>query len=215
MILIPEIETVIILVPRTGTKSLIEAVKERYPEAMRIYRHMEADGIPAGYDRWRRVGMVRDPLHRLWSLFKYLQDFDGPYEPEYIAAQRASVQRDFSDWILNNELPFTQPYDSSGNGKFYPKYNLRHNLPENRKSQFMYLRPDLGTEIYQYTRSDQFYKELDLQPRRINHSRIEWLPCITKDAMDYLCRQFAWDISVTKPQWVSDLYDKSHADAST
>jgi hypothetical protein len=43
MILIPEIETVLILVPRTGTGSLRRAVLQRYPRAMLIYRHMEAD----------------------------------------------------------------------------------------------------------------------------------------------------------------------------
>jgi hypothetical protein len=28
---------------------------------------MEADGIALGYDRWRRVGAVRNPLDRTWS----------------------------------------------------------------------------------------------------------------------------------------------------
>ena len=96
MILIPEIETVVILVPRTGTTSLIKAIKERYPEAIRLYRHMEADGIPAGYDAWDKVGVARDPVERLWSLYKYLQTFGGPYPAEYIAKQRESVQRRIS-----------------------------------------------------------------------------------------------------------------------
>lgn len=51
MILIPELETVVILVPRTGSGSLRRAIAEAYPSSMLVYRHMEADGIPAGYDR--------------------------------------------------------------------------------------------------------------------------------------------------------------------
>lgn len=57
MIIIPEINTVVILVPRTGTSTLRRAIAEIYPMSMMIYRHMEADGIPIGYDRWRRSGM--------------------------------------------------------------------------------------------------------------------------------------------------------------
>lgn len=204
MIIVPELETVIILVPRTGTTALIKAVLEKYPEAMRLYRHMEADGIPGGYDQWRKVGVVRDPLERLWSLYKYLQTFDGPYPAEYIAKQRASVARDFSDWILNNETPFTHPYDSSGNGKFYPKYMIRHNLPENRKSQYVYLRPDLGTEVYQYGSriNSPLTAVLGVQTDLLNRSQgSKKVPPISSEAMAYMCRAFTWDIAITKPQW--------------
>ncbi|MBL3684559.1 hypothetical protein F2981_16960 [Sinorhizobium meliloti] len=45
---------------------------EKYPRSTLIYRHMEADGVPAGYDRWRKVGVVRHPVERLWSLYKFL-----------------------------------------------------------------------------------------------------------------------------------------------
>ena len=61
MLLIPEIETVVVLVPRTGSGTLRRAIVQAYPKAMLIYRHMEADGVPAGYDRWSKVGVVRDP----------------------------------------------------------------------------------------------------------------------------------------------------------
>ena len=203
MIIIPEIETVVILVPRTGTTSLIKAIKERYPEAMRLYRHMEADGIPSGYDAWAKVGVVRDPVERLWSLYKYLQTFDGPYPAEYIAEQRESVNRPFSDWILNNETPFTHPYDSSGNGKFYPKYMIRHNLPENRKSQRIYLRPDLGTEVYRFNNLSVLATRLDvILPHDNQSAPLDWSPdLLTQEALEYICRAFAWDIGFTKGDW--------------
>jgi len=73
MLLIPEIETVVILVPRAGSTSIKRAVLAKYPEAMMIYRHMEADGVPFGYDRWRKIGVVHNPIDRLCSLYKYLK----------------------------------------------------------------------------------------------------------------------------------------------
>lgn len=163
---------------------------------------MEADGIPRGYDQWRKLGVVRDPLERLWSLFRYLQTFDGPYPPEYIAKQRASVQGDFSEWILNNETPFTHPYDSSGNGKFYPKYMIGHNLPENRKSQFVYLRPDLGTKVFQFDDLESVEDALNVEILHLNASQVqEELPVISEAAMNYVVRAFAWDIEHTGPLW--------------
>lgn len=201
MIIIPELETIVILVPRTGTTSLKKAIKARYPEAMALYRHMEADGVPGGYDQWHKVGVVRDPLERLWSLYKYLQTFDGPYPTEYIAKQRASVDRGFDDWILNNEIPFTHPYDSSHKGKFYPGYMIRHNLPENRKSQKVYLRPDLGTNIWQYTEIDELAYDLDIKLDISNQSMNMKRPIVSNAVKDYINRAFAWDISVTKSEW--------------
>jgi len=200
MILIPEIETVVILVPRTGTTALIRAIKHRYPDAIRLYRHMEADGIPRGYDQWAKVGVVRNPLHRLFSLYCYLKTFDGPYPEEYLESQRASVDRDFSDWILNNETPFTNPYDTSGNGKFYPQYMIGHNLPENRKSQYVYLRPDLGTVVYRYeSELRQLEHRLNiLLPRGVNASSdFGPMPPITKEVQEYVKRAFSWDFYVT------------------
>jgi hypothetical protein len=211
LIIIPEIETVIILVPRTGTKSLKKAISNRYASAMPIYRHMEADGIPDGYERWRKIGIVRDPLERLWSLYKYLQTFDGPYPREYIAEQRDSVAMPFSTWLVINRLPFTQPYDSSGRGKFFPGYNVRHNLPENRKSQHVYLRPDLGTQVFQFSDLQKFGEEvLKLHLPHINASTDFPLPYVNgitalgdedRRIIEYMLRWFAWDIVATRPKW--------------
>lgn len=72
MILIPNLKVVLILVPRTGSGSLKRAVLNQYPDALLLYRHMEADGVPQGYDRWQKVGVLRNPQDRLWSLYKFL-----------------------------------------------------------------------------------------------------------------------------------------------
>lgn len=200
MIIIPEIETVVILVPRTGTGSLRRAIAEKYPRSMLIYRHMEADGVPPGYDRWERVGCVRHPIDRLWSLYKFLADFGGrteagQHQSAYIEAMRVSVGRPFNDWIVNNEVVFTSPYDRSGEGRYFPGYTVRHPLPENRKSQFLYLRPDLGTKVYRYS-DGGLLRRLGVEPtNEIHRTEDRPPPIISPGAYRYLKREFAWDFA--------------------
>ena len=201
MLLIPEIQTVVILTPRTGTRSLRKAVTDRYPDAIHIYRHMEADGVPQGYDRWNKVGVVRDPVERLWSLYKYLQQFGidhgQEHEPDYTQVQRESADRPFEDWLLHNERVFTSPYDSVGKGRFYPFFTVRHPLPENRKSQFVYLRPDLGTEVIPYSQVDELYRVLGVEPPRLNGTSAEPAPQLSAMGREYVARWFQWDVLAT------------------
>lgn len=197
MILIPEKQTVVILVPRTGSGTLRRAIMATHPKAMMVYRHMEADGVPAGYDRWRRVGIVRHPLARLWSLYKFLGDFGGDHDPAYIAAMRASVQRPFEDWLLHNQTVFTSPYDSAGRGRYWPVFTVRHPLPENRKSQFIYLRPDLGTEVFAYEDIDRLAGQIGVTLPAARHNGTEEYPppVLSDEARAYMERMFAWDFA--------------------
>jgi hypothetical protein len=201
MLLIPELEVVVILVPRTGTTALKNAVLARYPKAMQLYRHMEADGVPQGYDRWSRMGVVREPVARLWSLYKYLRRFGIDYcqqhDDAFTAAQRASVDRPFEDWLINNERVFTGPYDSAGLGRFWPAYTVRHPLPENRKSQFIYLRPDLGTQVVPYTAVEVLYHALDIDPPRVNGTDASTPPELSDEGRAYVDRWFRWDFEAT------------------
>lgn len=197
MLLIPEIKTVVILTPRTGTRALKYAVADRYPASILLYRHMEADGVPQGYDRWRKVGVVRNPIDRLWSLYKYLKrfglDFCQEHDEIYTAKMRASVNIPFNEWLIFNEKPFTTPYDSSGRGRFFPAYCCRHPLPENRKSQFVYLRPDLGTKIYRYNEVESLHADLDIKPPRINGTDQSVAPPLSDAAQIYMEDWFRWD----------------------
>lgn len=198
MIIVPEIKTVVILTPRTGTRSLKRAIAQRYPNSFLLYRHMEADGIPQGYDRWHRVGVVRDPVNRLWSLYKYLKrfglDWCAEHDATYTAAMRASVEVSFEDWLLNNELVFTSPYDRAGLNRFFPAYCVRHPLPENRKSQFLYLRPDLGTEVFGYDDVDLLFDRLDIQPQHLNGTDSTPPPTLSQAGVEYVRTWFQWDI---------------------
>lgn len=199
MILVPELQTVIILTPRTGTRALKRAIAERYPQSIMLYRHMEADGVPFGYDRWQKIGVVRHPLDRLWSLYKYLDrfglDWCQEHDEIYTAQMRASVQMPFEKWLINNDLPFTTPYDSAGLGRFFPAYACRHPLPENRKSQFVYLRPDLGTVVYRYDMLEVLFGHLDVDPPVLNATRDDKPPKLTSEAAAYVRRWFSWELS--------------------
>ncbi|MEM1046464.1 MAG: hypothetical protein AAGL24_09945 [Pseudomonadota bacterium] len=201
MILIPELKTVLILVPRTGSGSLYRAVEKTYPQSMRIYRHMEADGVPAGYDRWQRIGVVRKPVDRLWSLYNFLRSFDGPHDPAFIKEQRDSVDRPFSEWIVNNETVFTAPYDRAG-GRFFPNFTVRHALPETRKSQFFYLRPDLGTYVWRFEDLRDLADHLSVELGWHNRTRSagdNGPPALTPEAWDHVKRFLAWDLEHTGP----------------
>ena len=191
MIIIPELNTVLILPPKTGTTAIKEAVLKKYQHSFLIYRHMEADGIPTGYDTFIKIGVVRNPLDRLWSLYCYLKTFGGDYDQGYINQMRESVTNiSFSDWVLKNEIIFTNAYESEG---FNPKYMVKHRLPENRKSQYVYLRPDLGTIIYKYSRLESLAKVLDVKLSVRNVSmKIPWEP-VSAEALKYITRHFAWD----------------------
>jgi hypothetical protein len=194
MILVPEIETIVILVPRTGSGSLRRAIAHTYPKSILLYRHMEADGVPAGYDRWRKIGVVREPIDRLWSLYKFLREFGGSHDPAYIAAMRESVSCSFDTWIRCNQIPFTTPYDAAGRGRFFPLYTVRHPLPENQKSQFMYLRPDLGTCIYRYDEIGVMAAALGIGLGQENATpKQEALPDLSQSTIAYVDRVFAWD----------------------
>jgi hypothetical protein len=204
MILIPELRTIVILTPRTGTRALKRAIAHRYPQAMMIYRHMEADGVPHGYDRWSKVGVVRDPVDRLWSLYKYLKrfglDFCEEHDRAYTAKMRQSVEAPFDQWLLNNETVFTSPYDSAGLGRFFPAYTVLHPLPENRKSQFVYLRPDLGTEVVPYSDIARLHTALDVTPPRLNGTAEEPVPPLSGEAEAYVRCWFRWDLEAAETE---------------
>lgn len=193
MILIPEIETVVILVPRTGSGSLRRAIAATYPHSMQIYRHMEADGAPMGYDRWRRLGVVRHPLDRLWSLYKFCRnplDYGSMWHSRADALKR-STDRPFSDWIVNNETVFATPIDADG--RYWPGYAARHPMPETRKSQFHYLRPDLGTQIFRFDQLDHVERRLGVALDLYNVTDPAPMPALSAEAHVHMANVFAWD----------------------
>lgn len=152
MLIVPEIRTVFIFPPKTASGSLRRALMARFPRSMLLYRHMEADGVPVGYDRWHKIGIVRNPSARLRSVYtfsKNVADSNDPSHPDWTWMRMLKASTDgltYEEWLQRNEVPFTGPMLSC-HTKFQADHTLRHVMPENRKSQWHYLRPDLGTEV--------------------------------------------------------------------
>lgn len=204
MLIVPEIETVVILVPRTGSTALKNALRAKYPKSMLLYRHMEADGVPRGYDRWRRVGVVRDPVARLYSLYKFMRDLTHQpnWAPGWSDRMNAAASIPFERWLVENQTVFTDPYVDGGREPgFWPTHAVLHFIPENRKSQFIHLRPDLGTEIWRYNDLPKLAANLGVELRRENESGDRgWAPAmhtLPPDAAKYAQRVFAWDLAPT------------------
>lgn len=197
MILIPELETVLILVPRTSSGSLYRAVMARYPKAMMIYRHMEADGVPQGYERWLKVGVVRNPIQRLWSLYNYIEIMDYKHGYEYVKNLQNSIEMPFVDWVLNNKTVFTSPHATGGSKFFIPKYTVRHSMPETIKSQYYYLRPDLGTKIFHFNDLSHLQTYLDVRLEHHNKT-VEVLDekILTKEFHEHMKKYFSWDFYI-------------------
>jgi len=198
VILIPEIKTVVILTPRTGSGSTKRAIAEKYPKSILLYRHMEADGLPQGYDRWEKVGVVRNPVERLWSLYKFMQSVKGEHLPQWLEAMRKCVDMPFDQWVTENHVVFTSPYDPTGGETFYPEYTVRHPLPENKKSQFLYLRPDLGTTVFQFNNLEAFAERLGIELETHNGTEKTPIPSLTGKAKMHINSYFKWDLTAAE-----------------
>jgi hypothetical protein len=200
MLIVPELETVFILVPRTGSGSFYREMRRVYPKAMLLYRHAEAELCPLGYDRWQRVGFVRHPMMRLHSLYTYMQDFAGGAQvqggtsSEDAARCRAQVARGFDDWVLNNREPWTIPYCLSGTGSWWPVLFRSNGLAENQRSQATYLRPDLGTQVIKFEYLADYMHSIKLDPQfRANQTAKP--PCApSKAAWEHVNRICKWDL---------------------
>lgn len=230
MLIIPELKKVVIFTPRTGSGSLRRALQAKFPASMLLYRHMEAAGVPVGYDRWEKIGFIRDPLARLFSLYEFMKRYSGPHDKKpdqgalYVRYLRDSVaEKSFEEWLLTNEHVFTSPFDggqdTGPNSIYYPHYNVLSPLPENRKSQFVYLRPDLGTRIVPFEQLHHFAAELGLELGRENatsepggHPGGAWLPMLGPQGRQHMRQVFAWDYAWLNGQGYSGSYQHIHTD---
>jgi hypothetical protein len=141
MIIVPELEAVVIQPPRTGSTSIKEAVLKKYPEAFSPYRHMEIHGTPAGYDVWRSICIIRHPLERLHSLYRFMGKFSTRpvSSPSWAARLQGDVDRSFEDWLTDSREVFTDPWEPDGG--FIPRYLVMDRTPIARKSQRAWVGP--------------------------------------------------------------------------
>lgn len=177
MILLPKLKTVVILTPRTGSGTLYRAVLAAHSDAIMPYRHMEADGIPFGYERWPRVGVVRHPAARLLSMYNYLSTYGADEMTAHFGALRSAGLREsvavpFKQWLLHNTTVFAHPWGDGASNEYHPKHAVMHTLPENIKSQSYYLAPwQRGLEAYSFGNWSGLTKRLELPDNAFNDTR--------------------------------------------
>lgn len=136
MLIIPELETVVLQPPRTGTSALKDAVLSAYPKAFLLYRHMEFAGIPSGYEQWTVVAQVRHPRRRLESLYQYMSapEIRADTDPHWLTSVRAATSRGFEHWLLEDPYVFANPSPSEAKA-FRPRYQVQFAWREQIKSQ--------------------------------------------------------------------------------
>lgn len=194
MLIVPERETILILPPRTGTSSLHTAVCEEYPHAFMLYRHAERNAIPPGYERYRVAGFVRHPLARMWSLYKFICCLDpanlgGHWAQDELIEAVENVQsfKGFEDWLCNNERLFV-PKD-----KGEPQLYQFAYIPETKKSQRMYLRPDMGTEILHFPDFNGWLAHMGLPHLHNNGTVKSDPPVIGREAWQHIEHFMKWE----------------------
>ena len=172
MLVVPELETVFILVPRTGTSSLISEIGRVYPRSKVLYRHMQADGAPLEYASWRKIGFVRHPLSRFWSLYRYLFPENGP---------------GFEAWLFENDEPLLW-------GHTEPFCRRLRWVPENKTSQYDWLRPDIGTEVRPFSALRNSFIEWGLDPGFRAGQTFGEFPEPNLEITKHLEHYCAWDL---------------------
>lgn len=193
MIIIPECKVVLITPPRTGSTSLLRAAQEKYPHTMSIYRHMEADGIPTGYETWERYGVVRHPISRLWSIYNYCLS-RRESTPWAASVSVSTWGLTFEDWVCHGETFFNHPIWQDSNWPFDPRYHILHQMPEQRKSLWWYVRPDLGTMIVPVEELDNFAtRRLGL---KLPSHEINMVTGIDGSVKAHVAKFFAWDLAL-------------------
>ncbi|MFG6573625.1 hypothetical protein ACGYLO_18865 [Sulfitobacter sp. 1A13353] len=199
MLIVPEIQSVIIQPPRTGSTALRDAVQATYPKAITLYRHMERPGIPAGYENWDIYCLIRDPFDRMVSIYNYMTDFRPTSKPgggasaAWIERLRNDTDRPFADWLADSLEVFTDPINYDGT--FLPYYNVMEKTPIARKSQYRWARPDLGpVTLIDIKEAVHLYERLGVKVQKTNASVRQTRPEQCDKVQSILEDRFQWDL---------------------
>lgn len=198
MLIIPETENIFVLPPRTGSTTLHHAVRDACPASFLLYRHAERDAIPAGYGAYKVGGFVRHPLTRMWSLYQFLCCLDpvtsAKWAQEEVTRHVENMQSftGFEDWLLHNKQPFLPP-NTGHPGLYQTSYR-----PETRRSQWEYLRPDLGTQVFRFQDLPAHMSRWGLTARHDNksHGKPGFMPPMTPAIQTHLETYMAWELAL-------------------
>lgn len=208
MIVIPSLRTVILQPPKTASTSLRVAIESRHKDARALYRHMERDGLPAEFADWHIVGICREPLARLRSIWAWMRSREGehPSDPGFFEEIRKAAAAPFEEWLLESQDTFHRNTLANGTPQ-KPPYLVRHLEPIARKSQWRTLRPDLGPiEILPMESLPEIEARFDITISHLNASPVEREDHAPSTAvMEHLIRWHAWDLSLYEREPVTEM----------
>jgi len=209
MLLVPEIQSVIIQPPRTGSTALRDAVQAAYPKAITLYRHMERPGIPMGYENWKVFCLIRSPFERLVSIYNYMTDFRPTSKPGggasevWVKRLREDTDRPFPDWLASSTEVFTDPINHDGT--FLPYYNVLEKTPIARKSQYRWARPDMGpVTLIDIQEAVVLYEHLGIRVEKVNASVRQTRPVLCSEVQSILESRFKWDLDATRKLFIEE-----------
>jgi hypothetical protein len=191
MLVIPELKKVVIMPPRSGSTALKAAVLDKYPLATCPHRHGEAvmfsrrmaqSHLELTAQEYSFVYCLRDPVERLKSLWRYMQNVSRTRNPTapawWIRVQNRDADRPFSDWVMHSTSAFSSPDNEQDT-----YHAVAFQMPAAHKSATQYLK-GIGNRPLQVLRC---YNETDLT----NILHIETVPHINQSTPS------KWDDSVT------------------
>lgn len=138
MLIIPELQKVVIMPPRSGSTALKEAILNTYEHAYSPYRHGEWDMLVYIADKeprvrlWDVVYMLRNPMERMISLWNYMQDVSPERNPkapqEWIDRVKSDASVPFGWWLRTSTELFnesrTSPIDKSPRSYYCTYYQV-------------------------------------------------------------------------------------------
>ena len=147
MLIIPELKSVVIMPPRSGSTALRAALKAQYEQATAPFRHGEVAMlryIPQVTDEWSVVYMLRDPMSRMQSLWRYMHEVNevrnARAPKEWIDRVRKDADRPFQDWLLNSTELFNESKAKPFDGTPEAAYCTYWQVPAARKDATWFLR---------------------------------------------------------------------------
>lgn len=200
MIIIPERALVVLQPPRAASTSTRAAILERYKGAQSLFRHMERDGIPDAYAHYDVACLVRHPLTRLHSLWRYMraQRPEDHSDKAWALNVAQDANRPFEDWLVNSTDPFNKRPESDIPNPGY--YDIRHYLPATRKSLKAWARPDLGpVEPLKIEDVAALEARLDIRLPHLNAAPKADMPTLNTAARQVLATYHAWDLALYSP----------------
>lgn len=178
MLIIPELKKVVIMPPRSGSTALKKQLLSTYPQAISLYRHgedMMRQYAPWDVSSYTTTYILRNPVDRLVSLWRYMQDCSVERNPRaplsWINRVNADASRPFSHWLHTS----TELFNESTAHPMYKSpesyYCTHFQVPAARKSAREFLYGAENIEIVRFGVRDDYWYLLGIEfPERANAS---------------------------------------------